>query len=44
MGADRRAQGRGWINAVLINEGGNNQKIARVPTARTVFGAPHGMA
>ena len=37
-------QGRGWINAVLINEGGNNQKIDRVPTARTVFGAPHGMA
>jgi hypothetical protein len=37
-------QGRGWINAVLINEGGNNQKIDRVPTARTVFGRPHGVA
>jgi hypothetical protein len=33
-------QGRGWINAVRINEGRDNEKIDRVPVARTVFARP----
>ena len=37
-------QGRGWINAVLINEGRNNERIDRVPVARTTFGTPQGGA
>ena len=32
--------GRGWVSAVLIDEGGNDQPIKDVPIAKTVFARP----